>query len=157
MTQQPPVQTILNVQDGLLGLRYLKIVKSASGPHYVVDVMFKMGLRLTTDVSPGMPVNNIGEELDRKLRIHRPSEYAKITPAVDFVSDVASRVLSDEFGQIAERRLREDAIREAWEMTLFRNQLKTIDPRRILQYEYALECLEMLYSGSSVLDSSHGT
>lgn len=145
---QPIVQSILNVQDGLFGLRYLKIVKSPTGPHFIVDVMFKMGLRLTADILPGMPVQSIGDTLDGKLQTHRPSEYHEIKPAVDFVSECAGRALSDEWGKIAERKLNEEAVREAWEMTLFRRYLRTIDPKRVLEYEQALQYLEIVYSGS---------
>jgi hypothetical protein len=155
MIQQPPVQTLLNVQDGLYGLRYLKIVKSPTGPHYIVDVMFTMGLRLTADVLPGQDAKLIGKELDNKLQTHRPGEYREIKPAVDFVSDVAIRVLSDEFGQVAERKLREEAIKEAWEMTLFRRFLKGLDPRHLLEYEEVLVEMNGLY-GSGTGGSSGG-
>jgi hypothetical protein len=145
MTQPPVIQPILNVQDGLFGLRYLKIVKSPTGPHYIVDVMFKMGLRLTADILPGMPVQDIGDTLDKKLQTHRPSEYHDIKPAVDFVSECAGRALSDEFGKIAEKQLNEEALREAWEMTLFRRYLRRLDPKRVLEYEQAMEYLGEVY------------
>ena len=146
MNQPVVIQAILNVQDGLFGLRYLKIVKSPSGPHYIVDVMFKHGLRLTADVVPGQPVKSIGEELDTKLWTYRNTEYNELKPVVDFVSECAGRVLSDEFGKIVERKLHEDAIREAWEMSLFRRYIKAIDPRRLIEYEQVLEIVDQLYA-----------
>lgn len=145
MNQPAVIQTILNVQDGLFGIRYLKIVKSPTDPHFVIDVMFKHGLRLTADVVPGQPVTSIGDELDTKLRVYRHTEYDKIKPAVDFVAECAGRVLADGFGKIAERKLHEDAIREAWEMSLFRGYIKTIDPRRLVEYDQVLEIVDQLY------------
>jgi hypothetical protein len=148
MTQAPPViQSILNVNDGLFGLRYVKIVKSPTGQHFIMDVMFRFGLRLTADIIPGMPIASIGETLDSKLQTHRPGEYCEIKPSVDFVSECVGRALSDEFGKIAERQLNGEAFREAWEMTLFRRHMKTLDPRRTLQYEDALRFLEASYQG----------
>ena len=135
MISQPIIQTILNVVDGRYGLRYLKIVKSPSGPHYIVDVMFKRGFRLTADVIPGHHAKGIGEELDAKLQAHRPGEYETIHPAIEFVADCASRALSDEHGVIIEKHLHEDLLKEAWEMTTFRRLLKSIDPKAELDYE----------------------
>jgi hypothetical protein len=142
---QPVVQTILNVTDGLFGLRYLKVVKSPSGPHFIVDVMFKRGLRLTSDILPGQPASQIGVDLKDKLRTHRATEYDEILPAVEFVSECSERVLSDAFGIIAECQLREEAMREAWEMTLFRRYIKLIDPRRQFKFEKVVDELRALY------------
>jgi len=155
MTKPVIIQTILNVQDGLFGIRYLKIVKSPSGPHFIVDVMFKHGLRLIADVIPGQPVKSIGDELDNKLRIHRHTEYAELKPVVDFVAECAVRVLADESGKIAERKLHEDAIREAWDMSLFRRYIKSIDPKRLIEYEEVLETVAQLYVSGT--DRASGT
>ena len=146
MTQTPPViQTILNVSDGLYGLRYLKIVKSPSGPHFIVDVMFKAGLRLTSDILPGQPAKNIGQDLDTKAQIHRATDYEVLKPAIAFVAECSERVLSGENGLIAECQLHENTLREAWEMTLFRRYMTVIDPRRQTSFEKAEETLRNLY------------
>ncbi len=146
MIQQPVVQTILNVQDGLYGLRYLKIVKSPGGPHFVIDVMFKRGFRITADVVPGNLAKSIGFELDAKTRQYRWGDYEEIKPAIEFVAECAERVLSDERGKIAECQLHEDAIREAWEMTLFRRYINVIDPRRQVTFEEATIDLKEIYA-----------
>ena len=145
MIPQLPIQAILNVTDGRYGLRYLKIVKSPNGPHYIVDVMFKKGLRLTADVLPGRPAKNIGVELTDKLRAYRPGEFDQIYPAVAFVSDCAARALSDESGIVVERQLHADLMKEAWEMTLFRRLLRTIDPKSVLDYERIQLELESIF------------
>lgn len=145
MIQQPLIQTILNVADGRYGLRYLKIVKSPSGPHYIVDVMFKRGLRLTANVVLGHPAKGIGEELAAKLQECRPGEYDQIYPTIEFVSDCASRALSDERGIIVEKHLHEELMKEAWEMTLFRRLLRTIDPKTELDYEKIHPELENIF------------
>jgi hypothetical protein len=146
MTDQTAVQAILNVDDGLFGLRYLKIVKSPTGPHFIVDVMFKRGLRLTSNIEPGYHVSNIGKELDEKARFYRSSDYDNIKPAIDFVSECAGRVLSDENGRVAECQLHADVIRQAWEMTRFRRFVKVIDPSRKLEFEQTTADLKALYA-----------
>ena len=141
-SEKPVLQTILNVSDGLYGIRYLKIVKSQMGPHYVVDVMFTMGLRLTTDILPGDPSKNIIEDLDHKLQMFRPSGYDEIMPAIEFISECASRALSDEMGRIAAKQLHEETMKEAWNLTLFRRWLKTVDRECRIEYERAIEIVE---------------
>jgi hypothetical protein len=148
MIQQPLVQTILNVNDGQFGLRYLKIVKSPTGPHFVVDVMFKKGFRITADVVPGNSAKSIGQELDSKTQQYRSIDYDEIKPAIEFVAECVERVLSDEQGKIAACQLHEDTIREAWEMTLFRRFLKVIDPRRQIEFEEATKNLESIYAAA---------
>jgi hypothetical protein len=137
------MQTILNIRDGSYGLRYLKIVKSSNGPHYVIDVMFTMGFRIFVDVLPGDRVSKIGLELTDKLYIHRPSEASNIKPSIDFVAECMSRVLSDERGLIAARHLESDTLREAWDATLFRCLLLAVDPNRTLDYETVIEAVEL--------------
>jgi len=128
------------------GIRSLSIVKSPNGPHFVVDVMFKRGFRITADVVPGNLAKSIGFELDAKTRQYRFGDYDEIKPAIEFVAECAERVLSDEHGKIAECQLSEDAIREAWEMTLFRRYINVIDSRRQIGFESAVADLQSIYA-----------
>ncbi len=129
----------------MFGLRYLKIVKSPTGPHFIIDIMFTGGLRLTTNIIPGQMAKIIGEDLDSKIKDHRFSEYHILKPTVDLVAECSERVLADKDGIITECQLHADSIRNAWEMTLFRRYLKTIDPKRITEYETALKALDDVY------------
>ena len=146
MTPQPTVQAILNVEDGLFGLRHLRIVRSPVGKHFVVDVMFKHGLRLTSNIEPGHPVDNIGKELDQQAQFYRQSDYNNIKPAIDFAAECVSRVLTDKNGKVAECQLDADMIKEAWEMTRFRRLVKTVDGKRRLDFETASEDLKAFYN-----------
>ena len=149
MTSNVILQTVLNIEDGEHGLKYLKIVKSPSGPHYVVDVMFLRGLRLTTDIEPGMSSKNIGEDLDRKLLQYRAGEYDRLKPSVDYISEVAVRALSDYEGKITAKLLHEKLLQEAWDEQRFAVFIRRIDPKKVLSYEQALESLSQVFTPSA--------
>ncbi len=145
MSEAPVIETILNITDGQFGLRYLKIVKSPSMGHYVLDIMFAKGLRLTTDVVPGEKSSQMKEDLLRKLRTHRSSEYDIMAPVIKLVTDCATRALSDHEGRIVARALHEKTLKEVWEEQSFYRWLCAFDPKHKLSFEQALDVLEPLY------------
>src|SRR5580704_10610190 len=113
------IQIVLNVKKQF-GISYLKIVKSPTGPHYIIDMMFKHGLRLTSNFMPGDKVLDSKIELEEKVMIHRATEYNQIQPTIEFIMNVLLLALSDEKGRILESRLQEDILQKAWEISLFR-------------------------------------
>jgi hypothetical protein len=145
---QPILQTVFNITDGQYGLRYVKIVKSPNGPHYVLDMMFTKGLRLFVNVTPGQSVQGIGPELEIQLMQYRASEYDIIKPSIDFVAECASRALADEFGKVVQRQLEEETLRVAWEQTRFHRFLRILDPQMKLPYEFAERALSDHYQAA---------
>lgn len=148
--EKPVLQTVLNFKGGKFGLRYLKIVKSPSGLHYVLDVMFKAGLRVTENVVIGNSAEQIGVGLHAQVQQYRPTGYDSIKPAIDFIAACATRALSDYSGLITEMQLDESTLRNAWEQTAFDQYLALRDPKSFWLYESILQEIEDHYAGTIV-------
>jgi len=137
----PVIQSVLSLRDDAHGFRYLKLTKSQVGPHFVLDIMFVKGLRLTVDLFPGKNTNEINPELTLKLMSYRACDYSSIKPYIDFVSECVTFALSDGDGKISEQQLHSNSLNEAWSMALFKKLLITTDPERLIDYELANQIL----------------
>jgi len=151
-TPQPVLQSTVLV-DGEYGLKYLKLVKSPSGPHHIIDVMFRKGLRLTTNLIDGLPMSEIKEDLVRQIDLYRSHERDQLIPVVDVIVECAMRAMTDEKGRIAKQIRDEMTMKEAWESTLFAILLRKIDKGVHISFEDADEILKKMYASSPGLSA----
>ena len=145
--QQPVLQSTVLI-NGEYGLKYLKLVKSPSGPHYIIDVMFQKGLRLTSNLVDGQMMSDVKADLSRQIEIYRPHEKNVLLPAVDVIVECAMRALTDEKGRIAKQIRDEMTMKEAWESTLFAILLRKVDKNVYVKFEDVEEILKKIYTNN---------
>jgi len=153
MTTKPILQSIVLI-NGEYGLKYLKLVKSPSGSHHVIDVMFMKGLRLTTNLVDGESISEVKKDFTRQILQYREQESGTLLPIVDIIAECAARALSDEKGRIAKQIRDEMAMKEAWESTLLAILMRRIDPSTCLKYEEVEQMLQEVYAEEDWRDTA---
>jgi len=139
------VQSIFELQDKSIGVQYIKLVKSPSGPHHIIDVMFFTGLRLTVDLYPGDSSKKLGDELREKVAFYRASSVDQLSEAISLIADCGERAMSEHIKQQELEQMNASLMKRLWEEAAFSRLLRSAPLLRRLEYEDALKILEGTY------------
>ncbi len=139
------VQSIFEIHDRSLGVQYIKLVKSPTGPHYIIDVMFFTGLRLTVDLFPGDSSKKLGDELREKVAFYRASSVDQLSDVISLIAECGERAMSDHVKAEELERMSALLMKRLWEETSFARLLRSVPILRRLEYEEALRLLSEFY------------
>ncbi len=142
------VQSVFELQDRDVGVQYVKLVKSPTGPHHIIDVMFVTGLRLTVDLYPGDSSKKLGEELLQKSRMYRASSAPHLEEAIGMIAECGERAMSDRVVQNELDVMNSELMKQLWEETALARSIRS--PLLCgLEYEDALAVLREFYPGAA--------
>jgi hypothetical protein len=153
-TARQIVQSVFELHDEKLGVKYVKLVQSPNGPYHILDVMFYTGLRVTVDLYSGDPVDKIGKELRDKVAMYRPSSVEPLSETISLIAECGHRAMSDHLGQLKLSQMNAKLMQELWEETSFSRLLRSAPALRRLEYEEAVELLRAFYPGTPALPPS---
>jgi hypothetical protein len=139
------VQSIFELQDKSIGIQYIKLVKSPTGPHYIIDVMFFTGLRLTVDLFPGDSSKKLGDELREKVAFYRVSSVDQLSEAISIISDCGQRAMSEHVKQEELEQMNALLMKQLWEEAAFSRILSSAPILRRVEYEDAVRFLAEFY------------
>lgn len=141
----PPIQSLVEFDDEHLGLKYVKIVKSAIGPYHILDVMFITGLRLTVDMYDGDSEKKVQTELVQKIDMYRPTLSNEVlNEAVSILSDCAKRFLVQD-GKVKDVATNAHLMKTLWDESVLSRRLNSLPKRECVDYDRAVLILKEMY------------